>query len=133
MEDVSLKQVGDDQYELQLSIVLQMELGLYVTPVPGQPETYESEEKLYTKTSKELLALVQAAFEAVASYKSAVKHCETFEELALTHRTVTWIIAGDVPDDVSDEPYTADEDLMFQYGMLHTLYDFILTVRSFLN
>lgn len=135
MEDVALTQTADDTYTLQLCIVLQMELGLYVTPVSGQPETYESEEKLYTKTAEELQQLVAVALEAVKKYKDAAKHCETFEELNLTHRTVTWLLTsdGDIADDVSDMPYIADEDLMFQYGMLHILYEFIFTVRITLD
>ena len=133
MSDIALEQMADGTYELRLSIVLQMELGLYVTPIPDQPETYESEEKLYTRTAQDLRELVKIARVAVLKYKSAIKHCESFEELELTHRTVTWILTDDEPDAISDEPYTADEDLMFQYGMLHTLYDFIVTVSDYVE
>lgn len=135
MNDVSLKQTDTNTYELKLSIVLQMELGLYVTPIPEQPETYESEEKLYIKTSEELQDLVQIALGVVKKYKSSIKHCETFEELGLTHSTVTWLVTldEDMAETVSDTPYTADEDLMFQYGMLSTIYDFINTVRCTLD
>jgi hypothetical protein len=53
-----------------------------------------------------------------------------YEAAGLTHKQVTTAITGKNPSDgITDKPYGADEDLVFLYGQLQILADFVYEVK----
>lgn len=134
MDDFTIKRNDVGSFHVQLSISLQMELGEYVEPIPGVPDTYESEERVYLVTPEELQHWCTKARRYAGKYLGSVHDDLALEHLKATYRDVHRIITHEEPiPEISTSRYEADEDLMFLYGRLHVLHKFIFEAREALR
>lgn len=120
------------RYELQLSICLQIELGVYIEPVVGAPCTYEDEERKYTFTEIQLQEVVDKARDQIRIYMTSVENSIALEHLGATYGDTHRIIAHEEPLGFpsDDKPYEADEDLMFLYNRLAELHELLFELAG---
>jgi hypothetical protein len=108
---------------------MQQWLGIYVEPVPGNPATYESEDKRFFRNEEELKELVKVARSVAASLKVDVERVLSYETRGFTYKQATAdIMSSNVSIDAlapDDSLFKADEDLVFLYWALYQLWYFI--------
>jgi hypothetical protein len=119
----------DGKFAVELSICMQHNLDVYVEPVVGKPSTYENEHKRYFYTRDRLEDLIETAEDRARDYLDTVFRCKGYEAAGLTYKQMSVANGGTPNKLVTDNKYTADEDLTFLYGQLQILYDFIYEVR----
>jgi len=122
-----------DRYELELSICLQMETGLYVEPVKGVPSTYEDEKRHYTLDELQLQEVIDKARFQISLYMASVQNSIALERLGATYGDVHRIMAHEEPTGFpgqSDNPFEADEDLAFLYNRLSELHLFLFELAG---
>jgi hypothetical protein len=117
---------GVDKFDVTLSVNLQMWLGLYIEPVEDKPETYEDEQRVYVFDETELEHLREKALEKSKELQQDVFRCIGYEASGLTYKQTPNGWASNSAN--GDTPYCADEDLVFLYGALQLLADFMYEV-----
>jgi hypothetical protein len=124
-------ELGVQEYKVQLSICMQMNLDLYVEPIPGEPDTYEDEHKEFIFDRAELQNLVTKAKTKSMSMQFDVFKCMGYEAAGLSYQQLHTLLTYEGLDHegITDKPYTASEDLVFLYSQLHILWDFVYEVE----
>jgi hypothetical protein len=123
------EQINGGYYVTELGISMQMWLNLYVTPDLGDPSTWEDERKKYSKTKKAWQEVADYAKSKAEALSVDIDKYQQYEAEGLTYSEVTLRTTGQARSEVSDNPYDASEDLMFLYGAIRDLYEFIFEVR----
>jgi len=128
--EFSLERAGEDATIVTLSICMQHDLGKYIEPIEGQPETYETEQRHFIVSQSQLQELVAKAEKQAEKYRRSVEECIVFARREVSYATMHLIVTGEPSSMYSNNVYEADEDLMFLYERLHALHRFIFEVKT---
>jgi hypothetical protein len=132
MEEFGLKRRDVRSFEIWLPICLQMELGVYPTPVPEDPSTHEDEHREYIVEDYELDAWIKQGRKQAEIYFTSVLNTQAMERMGVTYGEMTRISSdAELPDSLpgDTELYEADEDLMFLYERLGILHRFMFEAK----
>jgi hypothetical protein len=120
--------VGVNEFDVELSLNMQMWLGLYIEPDKDKPETWEDEHRVYVFDETELEHLSEKALEKSKELQQQVFTNMGYEASELSYKQLAVMQGGKPNDGITDKPYRADEDLVFLYGSLQVLADFMYEV-----
>ncbi len=113
----------------ELGINVQMWAGIYTEPVEGKPDTHEDEHKRYVFNRNKYEEVKVQLLKQAEKIQHDVFKCMGYEAAHLTYREVSWE-TGNVPSDlVTDNRYTASEDLVFLYVSLAEIWNCIFELE----
>lgn len=108
------------KFVVRLSIVDQIDLGLYIEALPEMTKTY---------VFRDLTKLVEKARESCLTYEVSVDQVKSWEIQGLTYEQVHLLHnpddSGEMLEAFSDAKFDASEDLQFLYRRLYKLNLFI--------
>jgi hypothetical protein len=122
---------SEGYYVTELDIPMQMWLGLYLEPKPGDPNTWEDEHRKYSRLRSEWEDLIPIALREADKMLVQASQCHQYEDDGLTYREVARLVNDKEPSiHVTNSKYDASEDLMFLYNSIGKLYTFVFEART---
>jgi hypothetical protein len=114
----------------ELGINTQMWCELYAAPIQGKPDTYEDEHKQFVFDRIRYQEVRAKLLKKSQELHGDIYRNMGYEAAGLTYSQVTWAM-GQIPlDTVTDNKYTATEDLQFLYQALAEIWECLFELES---